>query len=221
MKRLMVALIIVALAPLRALGGTPPGNTCTQLPVSMLSVRLNTLDPYAARHARAIQSVVDETWTALGMQFRWTSDNTTTPLWIHLISHAPRSAAPDTLALVQFKSGVAEPAVFVFVDSVTDWVMRAEAERFRTTTRTQRPVFGDAAELTAIALGYVAAHEIGHYLLGNKRHSKVGLMQATYERVENLRAPRNMFLDEASRHRLDARLREGETCRAAMLAAAR
>ena len=221
MKRLMVGLIIVALAPQRALGGTPPGNTCTQLPVSTISVRLNTLDPYAARHARAIQSIIDQTWTALGVQFRWTTDNTTTPLWIHLSSHAPRSAAPDALALVRFKSGVAEPAVLVFVDSVTNWVLRSEAERFRTTTRLQTPAIGDAADLTAIALGYVAAHEIGHYLLGSKRHSKVGLMQATYERVENLRAPRNMFLDEASRHRLDARLREGETCRAAVLAAAR
>lgn len=221
MKRLMVGLIIVALAPQRALGGIPPGNTCTQLPVSTMSVRLNTLDQYVARHARAIQSVVDETWTALGMQFQWTTDNTTRPLWIHLISHAPRSAAPDALALVRFKSGVAEPAVFVFVDSVTNWVMRAEAERFRTTTRLQTLAIGDAADLTATALGYAAAHEIGHYLLGSKRHSKVGLMQATYERVENLRASRNMFLDEASRHRLDVRLREGQTCRAAMLAAAR
>jgi Zn-dependent protease with chaperone function len=56
-------------------------------------------------------------------------------------------------------------------------------------------------------LGYVIAHEIGHVLLADPRHSRWGLMQAAYANVKALEddAP-VMSIDESVRERLRLRL---------------
>ena len=57
------------------------------------------------------------------------------------------------------------------------------------------------------ALGHVIAHEIGHVLLADHRHSRAGLMQAAYANVKALEddAPL-MSIDDGVRERLRLRL---------------
>jgi hypothetical protein len=75
--------------------------------------------------------------------------------------------------------------------------------------------FGDAR--VARALGRVLAHEIGHYLLGWKGHSAVGLMRAQFKGDELAGAERDLFsLPPRDLPRLRARLEAlGRTARLA------
>lgn len=117
------------------------------------------------------------------------------------------SAATGTLCAlgsIRFVNGVPEPELLVSVTTVREFVRRARPE--------QSP--GVRMLMAARILGRVAAHEMGHYLLGEAGHRPAGLMRARFDgadllaphvkpfappRREHLVAGLAQFADEAAR----------------------
>ena len=87
------------------------------------------------------------------------------------------------------------------------------AGRFGTSTRILNQTLGDTATLVPRALGLIAAHEIGHLVLGSPAHPTSGVMQATYTRPMRLLTRLSpLGLDPNNRARLRARLVESAGC---------
>ena len=71
-------------------------------------------------------------------------------------------------------------------------------------------------ELLARALGRVAAHELGHYLLGSRQHARSGLMRAQFSPADLVADELSPFLLEPPERRmLEARLRDAQVLLAA------
>jgi hypothetical protein len=77
-------------------------------------------------------------------------------------------------------SGRTAPLLFVSLPAVTEFVLRAEAFKRPVSTLTQ--ALRD--RLLAQAVGRVAAHELGHYLLQSAGHHRQGLMRPNYSANE-------------------------------------
>ena len=76
---------------------------------------------------------------------------------------------------------------------------------------------------SSVILGHLAAHEIGHLLLGPQSHSRTGIMRAPWRRTDLKRAARGRLLftpQQAKRIRADvlARIGQQETLHLARLA---
>jgi hypothetical protein len=73
-------------------------------------------------------------------------------------------------------------------------------------------------DLLARALGRVAAHELGHYLLASAQHTPYGLMRARFHPQELVGDDGSTFcVHAAERRRLEARLRDAQLLQAKKL----
>jgi len=100
-----------------------------------------------------------------------------------LRARAPTGAGADRVVLAwvtAIESGRSAPLLFVSLPAVMEAVMRADALG-RPVTQLTRAL---QDRLIARAVGRVAAHELGHYLLQSAAHEDRGLMRATYSSSE-------------------------------------
>jgi hypothetical protein len=81
---------------------------------------------------------------------------------IHTIEHAPESASPGALASARLVDSSATE-ITVYKDRIRRFL-------------DQRP------SLTAVAAGYLLAHELAHAMQGVARHSEAGIMKAQWSR---------------------------------------
>lgn len=102
-------------------------------------------------------------------------------------------AAPDALGSIQFDDGVPEPAIALYPNAITSLISTAEP-------------FGRNLALRHLivwrVLGRALAHEIGHYLLRTRQHSRTGLMRALQPIADLVAADRSGFVlsrDEMAR----------------------
>ena len=83
---------------------------------------------------------------------------------IRTVEHAPESATPGALASAQLL-GSSGPEITVYNDRV-------------------RRFLADHPSLTAVAAGYVLAHELAHVMQGIARHSDSGILKARWSRED-------------------------------------
>jgi hypothetical protein len=125
----------------------------------------------------------------------------------------PRSRVTSyarALAAIKFEEDTPDRVVTVYFDQLT---------RFATTVRlstVREELWGPAVRQRMLgrALGRALAHEIGHYLLGSRAHSRFGLMRAVHLTDQLFTPSRvNYHLSSSEVQRLAARLNRQEAVR--------
>jgi hypothetical protein len=167
--------------------------------------------------ARTIREIVDETWKPYGLAFDWLEDTDQIrswegiSVWIAAVSGLPVRFDGGDLGQTLFQGEAPYPLIRLSMDAATAWVLRYERARFDTLTVFHNLTLGDTAALVQRTLGYGAAHELGHFILG-RSHASSGLMQPAYLRPGQLLRANPLPLDQRSVSRLASRLAESARC---------
>ncbi|MGE0464653.1 MAG: hypothetical protein AB7Q16_25075 [Vicinamibacterales bacterium] len=198
-------------------------DECSTLPRSLMHIRLTVTSSPVRDAAPVIKQIVDQVWRREGMRVEWVEGAVPPDAWNGIdawIAAIPglriaSATSNDSGALgeVLFTDGVPRRMIRLSIDAAIDWVRRDQAARFGTSTRVLNLTLGDTARLVPYALGYAAAHELGHFVLGSPAHAKSGVMQATFEGAHRLLQPSApLQLDRDTRARLRERLDEAASC---------
>jgi hypothetical protein len=126
-----------------------------------------------------IRDQLTRIWQREGVVIAFVPERTASKTAGHLrlvLSDASIRVPPSTSGLcalgsIRFVQGIPASTLVVSVASVRDWVRRARPGH--------SPGLGSL--LAARVMGRVAAHEIGHYLLGDSSHRPAGLMRASFD----------------------------------------
>jgi hypothetical protein len=211
------SLVVLLLTSFAATGSPaaagPAPRRCGDAPSTVTRVWLTTMGSTSSRDVEAAKAIVDRTWQEAGITFDWLPsspvprlENTDVTI---LIEEPPLLNAPkDALGAVRFVQGQPQKIVRVSTGAIAAWLAARmigsrkwghEAGWFLSSPASSR--------MLDRALGHVIAHEIGHVLLADPRHSRWGLMQAAYANVRALEddAPL-MSIDDGVRERLRLRL---------------
>lgn len=222
---LLPTLVAAALAGPATSPAARPAD-CLSLPRPTMRVRL-VLEPGVDADLRGlVERTVATVWRGEGIAVEWLPPSPvgqadpTTSMWLRL-TLAPigdlRTQHEPTLGVVRVAGGVPRPDVIVSVGAVREWIRRERDRRFRTQfmgmSRLSSLDFGGFDVLADRAVGYAAAHEVGHFVLASTTHDPRGLMRRdlvarTGARVEHC----DLRLSNASRERLRQRLELAAAC---------
>jgi len=202
--------------------GTAHAADCATLPRAHMRLRVTTSASPLGEPADTIRTIVTETWRPYGLTFEWLDDPGgggapgRVDAWIAAVRGGAVEFDGGDLGRVLFDQNVPRPLILISIDGVIAWVQRQQAARFQTSTVFRQPTLGETAALAARALGHVAAHEVGHAVLGRQSHADSGLMAAVWT-WDPLRAERwlkldALPLDAANAARLKSRLAESSAC---------
>jgi hypothetical protein len=196
-----------------------PAVRCAALPRPRMRVRLTVVSDRLPEAGAAIRHLVDAVWQREGLVFEWDERRPGesvnwdgVDVWI-LASHAPASRLdPAALGAVMFADGQPQRLLRLSFDATIAWVTRHMAGLFRASIE-QDPqmTLADSRDLVLRAIGYAAAHEVGHYVLGSRDHASAGLMIAAFPEPVRLDAT-HLALDASSRETLRHRLAESAQC---------
>ena len=199
---------------------TVVADDCATLPRPRMRVRLTVTAEHAAV-VDIIKAVVSETWQAEGLTLEWADPTEGTAQWddIDVWIAAVRRPRPSgqsghrhILGEVSFRQGAPGRLIRIHIDAVLAWLQQDQSAVARRVARILGPSLAITQALSR-ALGQVAAHEFGHYVLGSAEHAATGLMQARYRQPSRfLSMPAPLALDVVSRTRLARRLAARAAC---------
>lgn len=192
-----------------------PAPTCSEVPAAVLRARLTVATGPFESAVPVIREVVDEVWRNAGLTIVWPDSSGENAwddidVWIAVIYGVPSTAGKGAMGFVRFHDGVPSPLLQISIDVALAWVMRHHAAVFKVSPSSISPT----AMLPVVgrALGYAAAHEIGHFVLASKAHASTGLMRPNYQRPSDLWNRSAWQLDARSRATLSERLRQRCGC---------
>jgi hypothetical protein len=202
--------------------GIADGADCATLPRAHMQLRITISASPLGEPAATIRRIVTESWRPYGLTFDWLDDAVggaepgRVDAWIAAVRGGSVEYDGGDLGRVLFNKNVPRPLILISIDAVIAWVQRQQAARFQTYAVFPQPTLGETAALSARALGHVAAHELGHAVLGRRSHADSGLMAAVWK-WDPLRAARLLKLnalplDAANAARLKSRLAESSSC---------
>jgi hypothetical protein len=161
-------------------------------------------------------------WAREGVHIEWIDNGSAVQLrevdaWIVAAHGQPVAKDPTAMGAVYFADGVPRPVIRVSIDSVIGWLARTQftVGGLRSPLASRQALRLDPVRRGAArALGYVAAHELGHLWLGTRSHAATELMKATFDSLARLDSDRERtMLDERGRQRLAERLTSAANCR--------
>jgi hypothetical protein len=222
---LLVALTSAG-AVTRATAGPTPAAGCAELPRPSMRIRLVIEPGVPSGIQEELEVAVATVWRAEGITISWLPEapagqtDPATALWLRITPHSIgdlRTRHEPTLGLVRFVGQAARADVLVSYGAVREWVRRERDRRFRVLfpgmTRLESLEFGGFHQLARRALGYAAAHEIGHFVLGSKTHDATGLMRRDLvPRTVAATEHRDLRLSDTSRLALADRLVQAAAC---------
>jgi len=186
-----------------------------------MRLRVTVASTQLPNAAATIQAIVINSWRPYGLTLEWAGaqDGGMAPdrvdAWIAAVDGMKPSPGGE-MGQVLFNHGIPRPLIRISIDAVIAWVQRQQSTLFQTTGVFHFPTLGDTAALSARALGHIAAHELGHFVLGRNSHARSGLMDAQWKwngvqatRLLNLES---LPLDAANASTLKARLAEAASC---------
>jgi hypothetical protein len=211
---LLVGLVAWAVPGADGAGIAP--RDCVTLPKPRMRVRLTVSSDRYVTTQPTIRAIIQTVWGREGITIDWieepqlqTMDNV--DAWIFAAHSLPIKDDLGALGAVYFKGGRPGPLVRLSIDSIAVWVRNVyrPLQELPRELRRRREV-----DPVTRALGYVAAHELGHVWLGMPQHAGSGLMQQTYRSLQQLdNDPAETSLDASSKLRLLARMSEATACR--------
>lgn len=198
-------------------------NACEVLPRPSMRVRL-VLEPGVPPDLRqVVEETVQRVWRAEGIGIEWlpatVEGDPTTNVWLRITATALRRGLPrqtPVLGLVRFLGGLPHPHVLVSWAATERWVKEERDRRFRGQFAGASHAglsFAGFDDLARRAVGYAAAHEVGHFVLASQSHDDQGLMRADLvaAAVEG-EARLSPVLSPGSRRVLKERLAQGVAC---------
>jgi hypothetical protein len=222
---LLPTLLAAFVASLPAAADAPAAD-CLSLPRPTMHVRLVLESGVAPDLRGVVERTVATVWRGEGIAVEWLPPSPPGPadpktsMWLRL-TLAPigdlRTQHEPTLGVVRVAGGAPRPDIVVSVGAVREWIRRERDRRFRTLfmgmSRLSSLDFGGFDVLADRAVGYAAAHEVGHFVLASTTHDPRGLMRRdlvarTVARVEH----RDLRLSDASHERLQQRLALAAAC---------
>jgi hypothetical protein len=190
-------------------------NTTT-LPPMVIAVRVAAdLSP------SFVSRMLDETdavWRTTGLTFIWRRISSAparpdqypanAPTGLSVVIGDSRGTMRDgrvPLGWIQFEQGSPMQEIYVSHRNAVDYMADAQGV---VGVLNAMPVAEREIKL-ARAMGRALAHELGHYLLASKAHTRTGLMQASHTASEFFEYARRGFgIDAAQRQLIAARLRQ-------------
>ena len=157
-----------------------------------------------------VSRALDETasiWRAAGIEFVWKREPAPfTPATLTVvIGHNQRPAREGALALGWIFFDESTPGQQLYISYAN--VRQLMLESYGVTGPQDRMPIFEREVLMARAMGRALAHELGHYFLASKEHTKKGLMKAHRTAAEFFGPDeRNFKLDGAQRSLITARL---------------
>ncbi len=202
------AFTVVAAAWQRPIGATG-SQTPTETPL-----RVSIAAAWSPDTAGIVTVAVQElaaVWRANGVDVvRYSSRLTVKPLALVTLivaRVAPPSTSSGALGWIGFSEGASVPVIYVSLPATHSHLQTVSTSGV---FMVQLPeVLRE--RMLARAIGRVAAHELGHYLLASRQHTVSGLMRSEFaarELVDNGRLPFQLGRDE--RLRLATRMREAD-----------
>jgi hypothetical protein len=210
---LITSLAAVALATSLAAASTPSPLPPLVVTVTEMTEMPPRLVPRVLEEANAI-------WNAVGVTFVWRRvtpqaaarmDQVPAATALRIVIGPARGIAGENrvpLGWIQFDDDGPAREVYVSYRNAVDYLIGSEG------------VVGIASQMTVLereiylsrAMGRALAHELGHYLLASKDHTRRGLMRATHTASDFFDAQRGAFAIDASQRQLvAARLRQDGT----------
>jgi hypothetical protein len=210
-------LIITSLAA-AALASSLAAATSTTSPLPPLVITVTEMTEMPARLVPRVLEEANAIWRSAGVTFVWRRVTpqaaaridqppaATTALRI-VIGKARGIGREDRIPLgwIQFDDGAPTREIYVSYSNAVDYLGGSES------------VVGIASQMTVLeretypsrAMGRALAHELGHFLLASKDHTRRGLMQATHTASDFFDPQRHGFTIDASQRQLvAARLRQ-------------
>lgn len=199
---------------------------CDVLPRPTMRVRL-VLErgvPDALRDE--LQTSIAAVWRTEGLLLTWLpaaaagEGNPTTDIWLRITTRVfgdiARQAEP-TLGVVRFIGALPHRDVLVSYTAVREWIRRERDRRYpalfpASVSRLVGLDWGGFEALAREALGYAAAHEVGHFVLGTRQHDASGLMRRDLASAIGTGPPTAFQLADDSRLRLVERVDRAATC---------
>ena len=168
-----------------------------------------------------IQAIVDNSWRPYGLTFDWATEPDANmaldhvDAWIAAVNGMTTS--PDgEMGQVLFNHGIPRRLIRISIDNVIAWVLRQQSTLFQTATTFHFPTLGDTSAASSRALGHIAAHELGHFVLGRNSHARSGLMDALWDwngvQARRLLNLESLPLDAGNASTLKSRLAEAASC---------
>ena len=201
-----------------------PAPECAALPQSTMRIRL-ILDTDVPDSLRGtLEALIAGVWRDEGITIHWMpaagpgQGDPATNIWLRITSKTlDRRPKPlPTLGYVRFLDGVPHSHVLVSWQSVRDWV-RVQRDRAFGSQFAGAPHAGLGTagfdEFAVRALGYAAAHEVGHVVLASRAHDREGLMRPdVVPMVVGGKTSMDVRLAPSSRAALRSRLLLGAEC---------
>lgn len=167
------------------------------------------------RQLRAMTEEAAAIWRPYHVSIDWlTAAQPPGPEDVPIVIRMPPLSASDSrhgrpprrpLGSVLFVDGIPDGVVTLSAATVETVIL---AEGWNGRPLTEAPI-AVRQDIVGRALGRVLAHELGHYLLGQKGHARVGLMRAAFKGDELVATDRRAFhLQSNELAALDVRLAE-------------
>jgi hypothetical protein len=192
-----------------------PAPSCSEAPEAVLRARLTVASGPFEPAAPVIREVVEEVWRNEGLTIVWPDapgENAWDDIdvWIAVTFGVSSTAGKEAMGFVRFHDGVPMPLLRISIDVALAWARRHHAAVFKVSPSSISPTA--MLPVVSRALGYAAAHEVGHFVLASKAHASTGLMRPNYQRPSDLWNPSAWQLDARSRATLSERLRRRCGC---------
>jgi hypothetical protein len=192
----------------------------TPSPLPPLVITVTEMTDMPARLVPRVLEEANAIWNSVGVTFVWRRVTpqtaarmdqvpAVTPLRI-IIGTARGNARENRIPLgwIQFDDDGPAREIYVSYRNAVEYLKGSDL------------IVGIASQMTMLereiylarAMGRALAHELGHYLLASKEHTRRGLMQATHTASDFFDAQRRAFgIDAAQRQFVAARLRQDGT----------
>jgi hypothetical protein len=203
---MLIATTIAAAALLAASSLDEAPAVPRQMPPLVVAVSADTDLP--PKVVSALLAEAGEIWRPAGVTFEWRRSGRLPRSLNVTIGRSPGRQTDDALPLawITFDADTApQREIYVSYGNVL-----ALMERSRGVVGTlERMPRGEFETLLSRALGRALAHEIGHYLLASKAHTRSGLMQTRRTAVELFAVGRVHFdIDAVQRRQIAARVEQ-------------
>ena len=150
----------------------------TQLPTQRISIIIFNLAPVSASVFDQIEREVTRILDQAGIEPRWVNCSQPISTATSELSPCDRPPAPNEFVL-QLVAGVSRPRSGLKGYTLGKSFAPQQGKSFATLSCGTVRNLLERAQGTL--LGYAAAHEMGHMLLGSNAHSKQGIMRAHWE----------------------------------------
>ena len=210
---LLLSLVVCCAETNDAAEPDPPLIGCRQ--GSTIRVRIRVSEPAGAYQALTtdIRLVVDRVWQAYGVIPEWAESDSARALHevdVAMLAREERIADyPAALGGVTFSRDGRTQLARLSLGAALELV-QSNMPLYQRVRGPLRGVLtlsvGRSGAQAARLVGYAAAHELGHLLLGSKSHSPSGLMVARYQPFQWIGNPGKRLLDAVSQKRLLERL---------------